>query len=219
MPRSRSPYICTSCGLCSSGDPDTPRLGRPGKRRVGRRKADGGAGGPVGGTANGRRGVSRAGEDCVTLSWWTHDLVPPCKPAEQVTPAVTPLSVTGSVGSRRGPRGGRGWDGLCACQGTEPEGQRRAAPRLFLGTWGAVRSEVFFFFSFSCCCLWPPGHGRFHGPYDGRAALVLGTGQRGPRLKPLTAFAKGGDGGRCSVFLRDTGNFGLLSGLRHLGKS
>lgn len=35
----------------------------------------------------------------MTLLWWTHDLVLPCKPAEQVTPAVTPLSVTGSVGS------------------------------------------------------------------------------------------------------------------------
>lgn len=116
----------------------------------------------------------------MTLSWWTHDLVLPCKPAEQVTPAVTPLSVTGSVGSRRGPRGGRGWDGLCACQGTEPEGQRRAAPRLFLGTWGAVRSEVFFFFLFHAAAF---GHRVMDvsmGPMTGGQPWCWGQASGGP---------------------------------------
>lgn len=180
MPRSRSPYICTSCGLCSSGDPDTPRLGRPGKRRVGRRKADGGAWGPVGGTGERQtRGLQGRGglRDAVVVD---------TRPRASVqTRGTGDARSDPAVGwalwvHRRGPRGGRRWDGLCACQGTEPEGQRRAAPRLFLGTWGAVRSEVFFFFLFHAAAF---GHRVMDvsmGPMTGGQPRCWGQASGGP---------------------------------------
>lgn len=64
----------------------------------------------------------------MTLLWWTHDLVLPCKPAEQVTPAVTLLSVGLCGFTGAGPVAGAGGTGCAHVRARSPRGSAVPPP-------------------------------------------------------------------------------------------